>query len=306
MQEINKRKNGGIIMGSNLISNFINGGISITSSAVSSVVSGLVTTFFVRKNTASEEFEKIKAGKFSEAIDILLDSGKMSYLEYYKCNNFLKIAQLADHYLQKEKYFYEDYKTNKYDFDWFVKFYDYSSNISNDEMRKLWASILKSEIKSPGTTSISLLHALSMMNFDQAMLFCNICRFTLTDIKTNDPHLLLFVSTNREAYKNSGITPSGLKELERLGLIECDFSTEYVFLKKKVLRKSNKIVTIYGDPANNEKIKAGNAIFTRDGHSLYSIIDDDYKKFNSDIFNNTIVRFVRRNCRVEINGTTVL
>lgn len=293
-------------MNSNAIIDLLSEGMPIVNSAINSVVGALVTTLFVRKNTRAEEFEKIKIGKFNDVIEELLDNGKMTYLEYYKCNNFLKIAKLADEHLLKDQTYEVVYNSNQYDFDWFVKFYDYASNISNDDMQNLWALIFKNEVKSPGTTSVSLMHTLSMMRFDQAKFFCNISRFALRDAKTNDPHLLLFVSSNREAYRSSGITPSALKELEHLGLMECDFASEYVFLHKKVMRTGNKIITIYGDPDNKEKIKAGNVVFTRDGQLLYSIIDDDYKKYRSDILDFTIKKFLSRNCQVEINGTHIM
>ena len=147
----------------------VRGGITLANTSVSTIVGALITTLFLRKNTNTEEFEKIKAAKFSDVIDKLLDSGKMTYLEYYKCNNFLNIAKKADEMYQAANEVEEIH--NNYDFDWFVKFYDYSSCISNEDIQKIWASIFEQEVRNPGTHSISLLHALSMMNWDQATLF---------------------------------------------------------------------------------------------------------------------------------------
>lgn len=288
-------------MQENMMSEFIKEGMSIVNSSVSAVVGALISTLFLRKNTQISEFEKIKAGKFNDVVDELLSSGKMTYLEYYKCRNFLDIAKKADEMLAKEEYPTNNFLENNYDFDWFVRYFDYASNIGNEEMQKLWASILKGEIKNPGTTTLSLLHSLSMMRKEQAELFCNISRFALMDLKNHIPHLLLFVASNRDAYKSSGITPGALKELERLGLIECDFSSEFVFLYRKTFRTGNNVVTIYGDPDNMYKIKAGNVNFTKDGQILYSIIDSQHKKYRSDILDFTITKFKRRNCRVVIN-----
>ena len=291
-------------MDENTLIEVIKGGIGLANSSISAIVGALISTLFLRKNTKTSEFEKIKAVKFSSVIDELLDSGKMTYLEYYKYSNFLTIAKKADEkHLSTPEDINEDHNT--YDFDWFVRFYDYASNISNEEMQEIWASILAREVNYPGTTSISLLHALSMMNQDQAMFFCNISRFVLKDIKYNTPHLLLFVSSNREAYKSSNITPDRLKELERLGLIDCDFISEYIFLNKKVLRIGNKNITIYGDPDNEHKIKAGNVKFTRDGQTLYAAIDDSFKSYRNDILDFTISKFKARNCRVIINDREV-
>lgn len=212
----------------------LKGAVSFGSSTVSGIVQALLSTFFLRKNTSTTEFEKIKANKFNEVIENLLNSGKMTYLEYYKCTNFLEIARIADEKVDTED---NQSNTNKYDFDWFVQFYEYASNISNKEIQQLWASVFAREISNPSSISLSLLHALSIMRKEQALFFCNISRFVFPDITYQISHPLIFISTNREAYKDSGITPSRLKEMEHLGLIECDFSNEYIYDRKKYLEK---------------------------------------------------------------------
>lgn len=281
----------------------LKGAISFGSSTVSGIVQALLTTLFLRKNTSTNEFEKIKTNRFSEVIDSLLNSGKMTYLEYYKCTNFLEIARIADEKINKED---NQSNTNKYDFDWFVQFYEYASNTSNKEIQQLWASILAREISNPSSVSLSLLHALSIMRKEQALFFCNISRFVFSDITYQTSLPLIFISTNREAYKDSSITPSRLKEMEHLGLIECDFSNEYICNRKKIFRKGNNNITVYGDPDNNNKIKCGNIKFTQDGEMLYSIIDDSFKTYRHDIFDFTISKFKARNCKVLVNDKEVL
>lgn len=281
----------------------VKGGISLGSSTISAIVGALLTTIFLRNNTEITEFKKIQQAKFWEVKEDLLKQGKISYLEYFKCSNFLKIAKKADEVYQATPK--EDAEEKKeYEFDWFVKFYEHASSISNEEMQALWASIFAREAAEPGNISLSLLNALSLMSKSQAQLFCNISRFALRDVDYS-PILLLFVSTNREAYEKSRITPEQLKELQRLGLIDCDFNNEFIFFNKKVLKMGNRVITIYGDPENDNRIKAGNVTFTKDGMALYAVIDDAYKQYRSDILDFTVVRFKHRNCRVIINGRDV-
>ena len=123
----------------------LKGSMDIASSSVSAIVGALVTTLFLRKNTQTTEFEKIKAAKFQDVINDLLDSGKMTYLEYYQCSNFLTIAQIADERLRESNYLEEEQEYNNYDFDWFVSFYDHASKISNDQMQKLYAPSIPAE-----------------------------------------------------------------------------------------------------------------------------------------------------------------
>lgn len=70
----------------------------------------------------------------------------MTYTEFYKAKNFLKIAKKADtHYSQKQ----QDRNYNFYDFDWFMRFYEAVGNISDDDMQDIWARILAGEINNP-------------------------------------------------------------------------------------------------------------------------------------------------------------
>lgn len=98
---------------------FLSNNIESMASAVGPVAGALFTAIFLRHNTKTDEFEKIKAGKFKEAADDLLASGKMTYTEYYKANNFLTIAKKADHYYKEHPRAGEKIT---YDFDWLCVF----------------------------------------------------------------------------------------------------------------------------------------------------------------------------------------
>lgn len=119
-------------------------------------------------------------------------------------------------------------------------------------------------------------------------------------------HPLIFISSNVEAYQNSGLYSSQLMELANLGLVQCDFKSEYIFLKKKVLRWGNRVIVIYGDPDNDDKIKAGNVKLTCDGTALFRIVGEHYKQYRADILDFTVTKFLRRNCKVVINGKPVI
>lgn len=211
--------------------------------------------------------------------------------------------------VQKATEFLEEYaEPQKIEVDWLEFFFEKAKLIANEDMQLIWAKILAEEANEPGKINMSLLHTLSVMRYDQAEFFCNISRFALRSYRSNDVTLLLFVATNRAAYENTRITPKKLKELERLGLIECDFNSEYVFkdtyndITKKRFISGSHTMTVWGDPQNGGKIKAGNVQFTEDGRALYDIIDSNYKKYRSSIFEFTARKLVKRNCRVAIDG----
>ena len=63
-------------MDGNTLIEVIKSGITMINSSLSAIVGAVVTTLFLRRNTRVTEFEKIKAGKFSELIDELLKNEK--------------------------------------------------------------------------------------------------------------------------------------------------------------------------------------------------------------------------------------
>lgn len=195
----------------------------------SAVTGALITALFLRRNTSTQEFEKIKAGHFKEAIDDLLDAGKMTYTEYYKANNFLEIADKADRY-------YSENRTKKsdesYDFDWFIRFYESAGNISNEQMQDLWARILAGEISRPGSYSIHLIEILKNMNSKDAELFEKISSKSLC--YRNDRFIL-----NDELYRSmNDIHYSDLMRIQELGLIN---ATPFLLYKIRITKEGEVI-----------------------------------------------------------------
>lgn len=196
--------------GNDLISYFQNGLKAI--SPVGPIVGAILTAIFYRKKVRDAEFEKLKAKKFQEVADQLLASGYMTYTEYYKANNFLHIAELAD------KVYNNDYKNQsnqnqKYDFDWFMRFYDIVGNISDGEMQALWARILAGELHQKGTYSLQLLDILKNFTQKQAELVNRVCSHCfMSEDKA-------FIPNDQEYSKFVGITYQDILDLDGLGLM---------------------------------------------------------------------------------------
>lgn len=196
--------------GNDLISYFQNGLKAI--SPVGPIVGAIFTAIFYRKKVRDAEFEKLKAKKFQEVADQLLASGYMTYTEYYKANNFLHIAELAD------KVYNNDYKNQsnqnqKYDFDWFMRFYDIVGNISDGEMQALWARILAGELHQKGTYSLQLLDILKNFTQKQAELVNRVCSHCfMSEDKA-------FIPNDQEYSKFVGITYQDILDLDGLGLM---------------------------------------------------------------------------------------
>ena len=170
--------------------------------------------------------------------------------------------------------------------DWFDFFFDKVRLVSDDNFINMWSQILAGEVNQPGRFSRALLHSLSVMSTEQAKLFCSITQFSMREYKNEEHiHPFIFIASNHETYKTHQITAEGLRELENLGLILCDFKDEFIFERKKVFRSGNKIIEIRGNPDNANRINAGNVCFTKDGIALLDIVGETFKQYQSDYLN---------------------
>lgn len=156
----------------------------INSPAVDGVVTALITTLFLRKNEDIKIIEDLKKKEFEKVTQELLDSGRMSYVEFYKTKNFLKIAQQADEMMANQKQS-EDAEEdnnkckNNFSFDWLMRFFDAVGNISNKDLQQLWAKVLAGEIAEPKTCSLRTLDMIRNMSSEEAEIFSHLCKYVM-------------------------------------------------------------------------------------------------------------------------------
>lgn len=189
-----------------------------TASKVGPIVGAIFAAIFLRKNTKDVEFEKLKAGKFREVADRLLASGYMTYTEFYKAANFLHVAELADQVF-KHDYQNKADENQKYDFDWYMRFYDIVGNISDEEMQALWARILAGEIHRKGTYSLQLLDILKNFTQKQAELFNRVCSHCFISGDN------VYIPNDNEYLQFANITYQDILDLDALGLINSSGTT---------------------------------------------------------------------------------
>ncbi len=146
---------------------------------IPSVAGSLITYFFVRGKARKEQFEKLKAGKMIEVANDLLANGDISHMEYVKCKNFLSIAKVADK-IYKEKNCENDKQKQAplldFDLDWFIHFFESASNVSNEEIQRLWASVLAGEVSAPGSFSLRTIETLYRITKKEAETYTSIAQ----------------------------------------------------------------------------------------------------------------------------------
>lgn len=196
--------------GTEIIS-LISSALPTAQSVIPAIGGGIITAIFLRKNTATQEFEKLKAGKMQEVADDLLKSGKMTFTEYYKANNFLSIAKKADEEYSKMPH---DDPTSAYDFDWFVRFYEAVGNVSDEEMQLIWAKILAGEVNKPKSFSLGTLDVMRNLDKQDAELFAKICKCCIHSSPSK-----IYLPNYDDYLAQCGITYSEVLRLDEIGLM---------------------------------------------------------------------------------------
>ncbi len=265
---------------------FLSNNFSAVLTTVGAITGSLFTAIFLRHDTATKEFEKIKAGQFKETADALLQAGKMTYTEYYKANNFLSVARKADEYYSQTPHGSE--KT-KYDFDWFVRFYEAVGSISNVKMQEIWAHILAGEVDHPGSFSLRTIEILKNIGKKDAELFEKVCSCTIHSGNHD-------IVPNYDDYlATCGITYSEIMRLDELGLVN---SSGLLVLKVRTTTDqavvfNNDRLLVMIKPAGEDAVNLDVKQFplTDVGRELYGVQDiatpdSCYKEFVKELSKN--------------------
>ena len=245
------------------------------SNCVSSIVGAIMTAVFLRRNTKTQEFEKIKANKFGEVADDLVESGKMTLTEYYKTKNFLKIAEMADSMVQKKR---NNSIDQQYSFDWFIRYYEASGNISDKEMQILWAKILAGEIEKPSSYSLRTLDVLRNISKEEAERFVKICNAA---IKIESGKYA--IPADHDYISKNNINYSDILMLEEIGLIN---SGSGIYINDDLESDTESKLYMYGSlivkAIASEKRKFSLRVypFTNVGNELATLIDRESNEEN--------------------------
>ena len=245
------------------------------SNSVSLIIGSIITAVFLRRNTQAQEFEKIKANKFAEVVDDLLESGKMTLTEYYKTKNFLKIAKMADSLVQEKR---NNSIDKQYSFDWFIRYYEASGNISDKEMQILWAKILAGEIEKPSSYSLRTLDVLRNISKEEAERFAKICN---SAIKIESAQYA--IPADHDYISKNDINYSDILMLEEIGLINSDSN---VRISNDLEVNTEYILYVYGSlivraiVSEKRELSLRVFLFTNVGNELATLIDRESNEEN--------------------------
>lgn len=301
-------RRGNFMTGTEIIT-FLSNNLSTVMSPINLVVGGLLTSIFLRHDTSVTEFEKIKSGQFKEVTKRLLESGKMTYIDYYQSNNFLEIAKKADKYYSEIHSDSRIDETTNQDFDWYVRFYQAAGNVSDETMQDLWAKLLAGEVSKPSTYSFKTIDVLKNLSKKDAELFQQVCSYSFCN--ASQIPILPRYDGYLEKYN---ITYSDILTLSEQGLIFNDGTigqSVNINNESKVLFwDTETVMTIQSADGKDIKAYIREYPFTKVGYEISSLVpvnlsDEKYIEFATQISNKNKNYLLGVYKVIALNGTSI-
>lgn len=271
-----------------MINTIANAGQALLASpAVQGVVSSLITTLFIRKGEEAKVLEALKKKEFEKVLEKLLETGKLSYVELYKCRNFLKIAKKADKMVtayqekQPEVEVEENKENDRFSFDWLMRFFDAVGNISNEDLQQLWGKVMANEIATPKTCSLRTLDMIRNMSSEEAKIFSELSKYVM---QSGDTYYIdsagFFCEEDGHKECREFIQSRGLSyEAHIVPLLEAGVLSQgqdlalYMYKSLKLEIHNDKICGIVMNFDEEPKLFNRDAyLLTRSGKELFSIV----------------------------------
>jgi DNA-binding transcriptional regulator YhcF (GntR family) len=161
------------------------------------------------------------------------------------------------------------------DTDWIRKFFDFSQDVSNEEMQDIWAKVLAGEFIKSKSFSYKTMSILANMRQVDAELFSKLCRYVIV-MYGGRKVSLIFPDGSDGKYNKGEFTFEDLQHLESLGLIHFNsissFRLTLSSAKTIIFSSDNKS---YAITTEEEKIDlgVGDVLLTREGQELFSVIN---------------------------------
>lgn len=244
-------------------------------------------------------------GTMPEAIDLFIEDVKKSNLPETEkiflianarqnikkiSNNKAIIKSALTHLAEFPQNVPDDVTISEEQKEWYSRFFESAQHVSDSEMQTIWGRILAEEVASPYSIPKSLIHILSIIDKQSAMIFNTLCNYSITIDKEN-----LLICNRKELYSfwsDKGINLTDINNLDSLGLISHQ-KDGYAFDLERACGKTidfnfpisicgKKCIILYEAYPNMPKeISLGNVTLTNSGHALFKCIK---KQANDECF----------------------
>lgn len=192
---------------------------------------------------------------------------RMAFQELQKQNNIECVVANAYNVLETA----ESCSEEPVEQGWISSFFDSISNVSDEDLQKLWGRILAGEIIQPKSYSLRTLETIKNLSREEAELFKRVAPL-VTQLEGD-----FFLTSEVGILKKYGVSYDDILSLDECGLLNsngmvsvtCNFSDG----ESIVLSNQSKLLLIKRIQSAMETISLGVFGLTRAGKELYSIMD---------------------------------
>ena len=252
-------------------------------------IENVIKTLYMPTLTLKNGKAEVDVEIYRKKNEAILLNQTFTLYEITKLKNFVKAANFAAAELQN----YRERSTNdnNLDFDWIMRFFDAVSNVSNEEMQKLWGKVLAGEVKQPGNCSLRTMDIIRNMSQNEADTFDKLCKYVLI---SGDCYFIFhrgfsgLDGTNNDSHNY--ISKTGLNYSDNIipmvecGLLSIDNTLATDFKTNNTLTINNQkvICFIISEKCADDYILIEPYFLTRSGIELYNIIQNT-PEFNPNI-----------------------
>lgn len=168
----------------NTIIEIINNSLPIVATVASSksivklldIIEKSLKALYMPSFTLKNGKAKVDVEMYRKKQEGLLENQIFTVNEVRKLKNFINTTNFAKEELENFNGFCSD---DNIDFDWLMRFFDAVSNISNEELQRLWGKILAGEIRQPGICSLRTIECVRNMSQKEAEIYNKLCKYVL-------------------------------------------------------------------------------------------------------------------------------
>lgn len=179
---------------------------SASSFLAQTIVGAFISAMFSTRSDKKVVIYNAKVDFLNQIISDLHKDNLITATEYLKCKNLADIAKLADEGRKNQRNSTVNGTSDNgdrppYDFDWFWRFFERAGYASNEDMKKLWASVLNGEIDHSGQFSYKAIETLFHMSPIEAGVFSEMAQYSF-----NTPYGECILPSSEELYDNYDVT----------------------------------------------------------------------------------------------------
>lgn len=140
-----------------------------------------LTAIGIKKNAKAESYASIIKAKTDAEVALIKIQGEEKVAQYLLSRNKQKLENVESIISKAEKQFIpnEPVSDKPVDHDWMNRFLNIAEEISDEDMRNLWAQVLAGEVKKPQSYSLRTLEVLRNMTKSEADLVVKSSKFLL-------------------------------------------------------------------------------------------------------------------------------